>query len=373
MRILYLFHSLAHWGGIERILVDKMNYLASVLGYEVFMLTTDQGTHPQPFQLAEGVKLMDMGICFHQRYRYRGLKRLLVMQQLKLRFSRLLSEQLQSIQPDVIVCTTSTYIDLDILAHLKGNIPLVVESHSICQRTFGQGGWTHFFKDYIYRRALKKAEVVVALTEQDAADWRKCGLNTCVIPNMVHLNNGVCSDLCQPHVIFVGRLDNQKKPMTMINIWQKVFPLFPDWHLDIYGEGEQWQEVNNVAASIGMNIHIYPPTAQIFDCYRESSILASTSLYEPFGLVIPEAMSCGLPVVAFDCPYGPSEIITDGIDGFLVKDGDEVTFADRLSRLMGNKILRQSTGQSAALSAQRYSAECVMPRWENLFKSFKIK
>ena len=147
MRILYLFHSLAHWGGIERILVDKMNYLASVLGYEVFMLTTDQGTHPQPFQLAEGVKLMDMGICFHQRYRYRGLKRLLVMQQLKLRFSRLLSEQLQSIQPDVIVCTTSTYIDLDILAHLKGNIPLVVESHSICQRTFGQGGWTHFFKD----------------------------------------------------------------------------------------------------------------------------------------------------------------------------------------------------------------------------------
>lgn len=369
MRILYVFHSLAHWGGTERILVDKMNYLVSAQGDEVFMLTTDQGTHSLPYQLAKGIQYEDMGIRFHQRYHYRGMKRLLVTHRLKSRFRRLLSEQLQKICPDVIVCTTSTYIDLDILAHLKGVVPLVVESHSICQRTFGQGGWAHFYKDYIYRRALKKAEVVVALTEQDAADWRKYGLNTCVIPNMVHLNKGACSDLCQPRVIFVGRLDYQKRPMTMINIWQKVFPLFPDWHLDIYGEGDQWQEVKNLVDSIGKNIHIYPPTAQIFDCYRESSVLASTSLYEPFGLVIPEAMSCGLPVVAFDCPYGPAEIITDGVDGFLVKDGDETIFADRLCRLMSDKTLRQRMGHSAVLSAQRYSADRIMPHWQHLFES----
>jgi len=369
MRILYIFHSLVQWGGIERILVDKMNYLVSVLGDEAFMLTTDQGTHPLPYQLDKGVQYKDLGIFFYHRYHYRGLKRLIFSCQLKSRFSQLFLEQLQTIQPDVIVCTTSTYIDLDILAHLKGDLPLVVECHSICQRTFGQGGMIHFYKDYLYHRALKKAEVVVTLTEHDANDWRKHGLRACVIPNMLHLNDGVCSDLCQPHVIFVGRFDYQKRPMTMINIWQKVFPLFPDWHLDFYGEGDQWQEVKKVVDSIGMNIHIYPPTAQIFDRYRECSVLVSTSLFEPFGLVIPEAMSCGLPVVAYDCPYGPSEIITDGIDGFLVKDGDEASFVECLSRLMGDINMRQRMGQYAYRTARRFSAENIMPKWQTLFES----
>ena len=369
MRVLYVFHSLAQWGGIERILVDKMNYLASLLGYEVYILTTDQGTNPLTFQLAKGVNYKDLNIRFYQRYRYCGPERLIKAYQLKARFRRLLFEQLQIIQPNVIVCTTSTYIDLDVLTQIKGAIPLVVESHSICQRTLGQGGMSRFYKDFFLRRALKKAEIVVTLTEQDAVDWRKYGLKTCVIPNMVQQNQGICSDLCQPHVIFVGRLDYQKRPMTMIHIWQRVFSHFPDWHLDIYGEGEQRQEIENVATVLGMNIHVHRPTAQIFDRYRQSSILASTSLFEPFGLVIPEAMSFGLPVVAFDCPFGPSEIVTDRVDGFLVKDSDEVAFANSLSLLMSDKPLRLLMGKSASQKAQHYSAEYIMPKWQALFES----
>ena len=368
MRVLYVFHSLAQWGGIERILVDKMNCLASMLGYEVYMLTTDQGTNPLLFQLTKGVHYKDLNIRFYQRYRFCGLGRLTKTCQLKSRFRRFLSEQLKIIQPNVIVCTTSTYIDLDVLAQTKGAIPLVVESHSICQRTFGQGGLSRFYKDFFLKKALKKANLVVTLTEKDAVDWQKYGLKTCVIPNMVQQNQGVCSDLCQPHVIFVGRLDYQKRPMTMIHIWQRVFPCFSDWHLDIYGEGEQRQEIEKVATMLGMNIHVHLPTPQIFDCYRQSSILVSTSLFEPFGLVIPEAMSCGLPIVAFDSPYGPSEIITDGVDGFLVKNGDEKAFSDCLSRLMADKSLRQHMGLAASRTARRYSAEHIMPQWKSLFE-----
>ena len=368
MRVLYVFHSLAQWGGIERILVDKMNYLTSMLGYEVYMITTDQGTNPLPFQLAQGVGYKDLDIRFYQRYRFHGLGRLMKTYQLKSRFRRLLSKQLQIIQPNVIVCTTSTYIDLDVLAQIKGTIPLVVESHSICKRTFGQGGLSHFYTDFFLKKALKKAELVVALTEQDAVDWRNYGLKTCVIPNMVQQNQDVCSDLGQPHVIFVGRFDYQKRPLTMIHIWQKVFPNFPNWHLDIYGEGEQRQEIESVANVLDMNIHVHRPTAKIFDCYRQSSILASTSLFEPFGLVIPEAMSCGLPIVAFDCPYGPSEIITDGVDGFLIKNDDEKAFSDCLSRLMADKSLRQHMGVAASQTARRYSAENIMPQWKSLFE-----
>ena len=78
MRVLYVFRSLAVWGGIERVLVDKMNYLVSMYGYEVYMLTTDQGAHPIPYSLEKAVQLEDLGINFHHQYRYNRFKRLLV-------------------------------------------------------------------------------------------------------------------------------------------------------------------------------------------------------------------------------------------------------------------------------------------------------
>ena len=93
-----------------------------------------------------------------------------------------------------------------------------------------------------------------------------------------------------------------------------------------------------------------------------------TSLYEPFGLVLPEAMSCGLPVVAFDCPYGPADIITDGVDGFLVKNRDIDAFVDKVCLLIENKDLRRQMGQNGIASSQRYRADIIMPKWIKLFK-----
>ena len=84
---------------------------------------------------------------------------------------------------------------------------------------------------------------------------------------------------------------------------------------------------------------------------------------------MPEAMSCGLPVVAFDCPYGPEEIVTDGEDGFLVKDRDIETFAQRVCHLIENVELRQQMGKKAIQNAQRYSADNIMPKWRELFES----
>ena len=96
-------------------------------------------------------------------------------------------------------------------------------------------------------------------------------------------------------------------------------------------------------------------------------MLLMSSLYEPFGLVLVEAMSCGIPVVAFNCPYGPADIIKDSTDGFLVEDRDIEAFADRVCQLMENDDFRQQMGKSAIHSAQRYKAEVIMPQWKSLF------
>jgi glycosyltransferase involved in cell wall biosynthesis len=105
---------------------------------------------------------------------------------------------------------------------------------------------------------------------------------------------------------------------------------------------------------------------KIFEAYRDCCFLISTSLFEPFGLVIPEAMSCGLPVVAFDCPYGPADLIADQKDGFLIQDRDLAAFADRVCELIENEELRLKMGQTAKLSSKRYDAEAVMPLWMQL-------
>ena len=277
----------------------------------------------------------------------------------------MLSERIRKIRPDVIICTTADPVFS--ITKVKGESPLVVETHSICTRTLGEKGLRQRHVARQLLKGLRKAACLVALSEGDANEWRKQGVPVQVIPNIVHLNEGELSSLDQKHVIFVGRLDYQKRPMLMIHIWKELFPRHQDWHLDIYGEGEQKQALQSFINSQNMNIHLHEPTSQIFEAYRNSSILVVTSLFEPFGLVIPEAMSCGLTVVSFDSPYGPSSIISNGKDGFLVENDDMVTFTKRLEQLMDNTSLRLKIGTNAVESSKRFSMLQVMPMWEVLF------
>lgn len=365
MRILYTFRSLAVWGGIERVLVEKMNHLASMYGDEVYMLTTDQGEHPIPYQVVDGVHLEDLRIQFHRQYCYSGFRKIWDGWQRTRLFEKRFSERLLQFQPDVIVCSTADPVYS--IAKVKGRVPLIVESHSICKRTLGEKGLRQRFVAYLLRKGLKKTDCLVALTEADAEEWRHIHPHVEVIPDMVHLNDGIHSSLVNKRVVWVGRFDYQKRPMEIIKIWQMVFPQFPEWHLDIYGEGEMKEELENAVSFLNMNIHIHPPTDRIFDVYRESSILVSTSLFEPFGLVIPEAMSCGLPIIAYDCPFGPSTMISNRVNGFLVEDNNRQVFVNKLSLLMSDYSLRQSLGHAAAQSVQQFSAERIIPIWRELF------
>lgn len=366
MRILYLFRSLAVWGGIERVFVDKMNGLSSLHGIEIFLLTTDQGQHPIPYLLNSQINVEDLGICFYHKYRYHLLNRLFVSYKMKCRYEQLLSDRLKKISPDVIVCTTSDHIDT--IVKLKGSVPLIVESHSICIRTIEQGKWWMLRKIYRQRflHAISKADVVIALTEKDALEWRKYHPLVKVIPNMVHTEEGLPSKLESKHAIFVGRFDYQKRVQDAIMIWKEVSKIYPDWVLDIYGEGDLEDEISAMASGME-NILIHKPTHEIFKCYRESSFLIVTSLFEPFGLVLVEAMSCGLPVVAFDCPYGPAEILTHGKNGYLINSRDQKAFVEKICCLINNPTSRSRMGHAAICASYKYLPLNILPIWKRLF------
>ena len=375
MRILYVHDTLALWGGIERIFIDKMNYLADVYGYDVYMLTTSQGPHPIPFQLSSKVAYDDLNVRPHLQYRYRGLHRYWVRFWRQRMLRRKLAERIAAISPDVIVATTSRYIPQ--LLKLKGNALLVAESHSGYDHVleYDDMTWRRRLEAWQLRRRLRKVDVLVALTEGDAKQWRTIHSHVRVIPNVVHdLGNARRpSTQEQRRVIFVGRFAKQKGLPDLLAVWRIVHQRHPDWQLDIFGDGEHKATFMQAVSSMDANIVVHSPSKDIFSQYGSSSILVLTSLYEPFGLVIVEAMSCGLPVVAFDCPHGPASIIADGQNGFLVRGRDIEAFADRVCQLIADRELRLQMGRRAMLSVQRYSAAEIMPQWKELFESLTTK
>lgn len=372
MKILYIFRSLAVWGGIERILVDKMNYMAECYDMDVYLLTSDQGSHPITYNLSDRVHHEDLGVCFYQQYNFHGLHRLMVAWKMNRQYRHLLGERLHRIQPDLIVCTTADKIGA--IGRLKGNVPLVVESHSICSRTLnhGRNWWRKKLFRHHFLRSLSMADMIVALTEGDAKEWRKYHSKVTVIPNFIHPHEEHISDCLSKKAIFVGRFDYQKRAQDAIRIWKKVRECHPDWTLDIYGDGDMYHDVCSLAVSVG-GVVVHQPTPNIFEAYQGCSFLISTSLFEPFGLVLSEAMSCGLPVVAFDCPYGPVDIITDGIDGFLIKERNVKLYTEKVSLLIDDVKLRQTMGHAGVISTRRFSTEHIMPEWKRLFEQITSK
>lgn len=364
MKIVYLYPSLAIWGGVERILVDKMNYMVRRYGYEVYMITSDQGGHAIPYPLDEQVRFIDLDIRFHQVFRNKGIKRFYRKRQLSKLYHDKLKRLLKGIQPDLLVCTT--FQNVKSLIRIKGNVPLLVESHLNFNHpeTF-----VHRMQTYWNNYWIGTAEAVVTLTNGDAKNWIKVSRNVHVIPNMVSLNQEErYSDCTAKRILFVGRFSAQKGIDELFSIWQQVHQRFPDWRLDLYGEGDGRVYYQQMAAQLDANIFVHEPTRHILDVYRQSSVLVSTSVYEPFGLVIPEAMSCGLPVVAFDCPYGPATILTEREDGFLIPNRNQQQFIDCLCQLMESVNLRQQMGMKAIISSQRFSEEQIMPMWKRLFE-----
>jgi len=374
MRILYVTDALAIWGGLERVLVEKANYLASHDGCEVFMLTVCQGSHSFPFPLDYQVTHVDLNVPFHEQYHYSGIRRMLSLRRLHYVCRERIRHQLSTIRPDVIICSRIDFVG-DI-CRVKGDIPLLFESHSsFWTSRFEGAGLLRRFHTWWMNLSARKAQSVVALTKGDAAMWRKVNRNVYVIPDVVRLNGTkMYNDEQSRSVVFVGRLSRQKDIASLLAIWQMVRQRYSDWHLHIYGqrgdiEETLWQQLQ----ADGSGITIHPPTAYISDVYRQHAMLLLTSRYEPFGMVLPEAMSCGLPVVAFDCPYGPADIITDGVDGFLVKDRDINDFADKVCLLIGNPNLRRQMGQVAIRSSQRYHADQIMPAWHDLLDLLTAK
>jgi len=377
MKIAYVYTALTTFGGVDRVISVKANYLAERMGYDVTIITESQAGRSPVFPLSPKVKHIDLETDFDEEYRYSGLKRYMVYRRLMKQYRERMEKTLTKIRPDIVITTCGR--DLDFLCKLKDGSKKVGESHIAKHfvRNFHlmeQRGFPYNIVAKLWRRkqekAVRRLDAFVVLTQHDADSWADVCKST-IIPNPLILNTDKQASLESQEVISVGRLEEQKGFDLLLPAWAKVVEKHPDWRLTIYGEGSQRGLLQTMVEKfgIGKSVRLPGQTDDVATHYLESSIYALSSRFEGFGLVLTEAMSFGIPCVAFNCPYGPSDIITDGEDGLLVENGSTDALAEGICRLIENKGLRRQLGQNAKLSIQRYAIENVMPQWDKLFTS----
>ncbi|WP_207707747.1 glycosyltransferase family 4 protein [Romboutsia faecis] len=226
-------------------------------------------------------------------------------------------------------------------------------------------------------KSYGKLDYLATLTDADTKDYEDLLNNQKVsvikLTNSVPRLEHVKSNLENKVIIAAGRLVNQKGFDLLIDAFEIVKERYPDWKVKIFGKGRDKRDLTLRIIEKGLYNHVLlmGPTNDIELELENASIFALSSRYEGFGMVIVEAMQCGVPVVSFDCPRGPGEIITHGEDGILVEDGNINEFAKELMNLMGNYEKRKELGNNAIDSVKKYEIDVIGNEWIKLFEKIK--
>lgn len=220
---------------------------------------------------------------------------------------------------------------------------------------------------------LKQLNRLVVLTEQDKASWVELN-NVIAIPNPLPFSSLIVSSQESKRVIAVGRYCHEKGYDNLFRAWAKVQNTCPDWQLVVFGDGDRTVYEQMIdALSLDRNRCILKGrTSDIQTEYVNSSLAVCSSRFEGFGLSIVEAMSCGLPVVSFDCPWGPRSIISDKEDGILVDNGNVNLLAEFLIMLMQDDNTRKNMSAKAVKNVRRFRIEHIAKQWKELFEEISI-
>ena len=378
MKIVYIFHAFAAKAGVERILSHKMNYLVSHYGYDVTFITYEQGYHPYAFYLDKRINIVDLDVLFYPLYALTPFKRFIKKSRKKQLFKSKLSNILKQINPDYVVLTTYDFDKFDSILSLPYRF--IIESHVCMSDIRNELKHKNFAIRYIAKIIdnksfdyLDKATCLVTLTESDKKEWEKRTIIPIyVIPNFISQIPDHCTSYSERpnRILSVGRLTNQKGFDYLIKSWSIIAHKFPTWRIDIFGHGELHNYLHNmiIEHNLLQSVKINIPTDNIYNEYENSSIYVMSSLYEGFGLVLVEAMSCGVPCISFDCPNGPAELITHGEDGLLVPLGDIEKLAESIEWMITHEEERLRMSNNARQKAKQYTAEVIMPQWVELFE-----
>lgn len=221
------------------------------------------------------------------------------------------------------------------------------------------------------RRHYGRLDALTVLSTDDRRDYGALlGGRVRQVPNPVEELDGGVSDGSAEVVVAAGRLNTQKGFDLLIDAWRPVAERHPGWALRIYGSGPMREELERRAA--GLPVELAGRTDRLGAAMAAGSLFALSSRWEGFGLVLVEAMGKGLPVVSFDCPRGPSDIVTDGEDGRLVPPEDVPGLTAALLELIEDPERRARMAAAARATARRYEPAAIVPHWDAMLRDLRV-
>lgn len=375
MKILYCIPHLHNAGGMERVLTQKINWLSAHTTHEITVLTTERtpaGDSTLYFPLNQQIHIEELNINFNDDY----TKPLLSKWWWHMRRMRAYERALRAL-------IATHHIDLCISLGGKE----IAFLHSMPCRTIAE---LHFAKDHRKQlletthhgrlwsllgairtwqlvHEVKRLEQLVVLTERDKFDWQAAGCNNVIcIPNPCSLDGKelpVTKKKTQT-VLAAGRLHEQKGFDLLLQAWEPVEKKYPDWTLRIVGKGDQRAQLERQITVLGLkHVCLTGQKDDMAEEYTNAAFFILPSRYEGLPLVLIEAMWCGIPSIAFDCPHGPGELLADN-RGWLVPNGNIAALTKQIEYAIGHPDeAAHKAAQAKAYAHKNYSEAAIMPQW----------
>lgn len=374
LKIVYCTPALYMAGGVERVLTLKANYFAEHFGYDITIVLTEGKDKPLFYPLSNKINIVNLDVNFEELWTCSFFKKVFVYLSKQRIFKKRLTAELMHIRPDITVSLLRR--EINFINDIKDGSKKIGELHinKSNYRNFDKEN-SNIFKSIFAKlwmreliSKLQQLSCLVVLTEKDKESWRELS-NVEAIPNPLPFTTDSISSLSEKRVIAICRYSYEKGIDLLLQAWKKVEDETTEWRLDVYGDGERRPYESMIdSLSIDRNrCSLHGRITDVQEAYKNSSISVCSSRFEGFGLVIIEAMSCGLPVVSFDCPWGPGSIITDGEDGILVENGNVSHFSDALVKIINDTEGRERMAQNAVQNVQRYNIEHIAQSWKRLF------
>lgn len=342
-KIFFIISSLKHSSGSERVACILANKLVKQLNFDVTIINRDANLNEVAFPLDSRIKV----------------NKILGSQ---LSFYHTLAKTVKSENPDFVVVHNMGKLSL-----LCSLIPRIKKLVTLEHVSFtSRPKFVQILSKILYR----KIDQVVTLTLRDNLSFEKFHSNVTVIPNFSPFPVTIKNNFVHKQIVSIGRLTDQKNYLHLLKAWEKISDLLPDWKLCIYGEGEHkvlladYIKVNKLP-----NVFLKGVTSNVQDVYDSSDFFVMSSKYEGLPMVLIEAQSFGLPIVSYDCPNGPSDIIKDKVNGYLVEDQNIDQLADRILLLASSPLDLVKFSQNSLKNAENYQPEKILHLWsEQIFK-----
>ena len=380
MRILYCVPMLYNAAGIERVLTQKVNWLAAHTDHSFFIATTEptpKGKSTCAFALDKRVEVVPFDIDFNADYRKPLLSKWWGHMRRMKTYRRALTEYILTNKIDLCISLGGKEIaflkDLPCRTIAEMHFAMKQREQLLCTEHHGLV-WSLLGKIRTWQlvQAVRPLELLVVLTEADKVAWNAEGCDNVVcIPNICSLDGQALPKAKKTKTMLaVGRLHEQKGFDLLLEAWQEIDKNHPEWTLRIVGEGHKRAELENQIKALHLErVILVRNTDKIAQEYAQASAFVLSSRYEGLPLVLIEAMWSGLPCVAFDCPHGPAELLSDN-RGWLVENGDVKALSKQIAYVLSHPEEAAERAHKAQQYAQaRYSEQSIMPQWVKIVES----